>query len=188
MRKLAIFSFAFAAAAAAYVWLLPRPLALLLSAALGLSVLLLRLSGKDRLRAVRIGALGVALALLWCRGYEALRIAPLRSYVGLQRAVTLTVSDYPEARDDGFRVEARLGHGRVMLYLRGEDCTLRPGDRVSLAAEVKGVSGADGTDNLSFQPSRWCFVSVSLSLRSLIFIKRSSLVIPALLTRISRCP
>lgn len=151
MRKLAIFSFAFAAAAAAYVWLLPRPLALLLSAALALSVLLLRLSGKDRLRAVRIGALGVALALLWCRGYEALRIAPLRSYVGLQRAVTLTVSDYPEARDDGFRVEARLGHGRVMLYLRGEDCALRPGDRVSLAAEVKDVSGADGTDNLSFQ-------------------------------------
>lgn len=151
MRRLAIFSFAFAAAAAAYVWLLPRPLALLLCAALALSFLLLRLSGRERLRAVRIAALGAAVSLLWCSAYETVRIAPLRAYEGSQQTLTLTVTGYPQQRENGFRVEARLLHGRVMLYLTGEACTLRPGDRVTLDAQVRDVSGADASDGLAFQ-------------------------------------
>ncbi len=151
MRRLAIFSLSFAAAAAAYVWLLPADVALWIALGAGVLFVALRfLRGKMARRAC-IAALGLAVGLLWCSGYAHFRIEPLQALCGENRELTAEISAYPEQTRYGCRVLARIGTGRIMLYLDEEGEMLSPGDRVKFCAEVVDVSDGGEEENFYFQ-------------------------------------
>ncbi len=152
MRKLAIFSCAFATAAAAYVWLLPPKVALLCTLALGIVTALLFLRrGKLILRA-RIACIAAAVGLLWSWGYEMLKIEPMRELCGEDVSVTATVSGYPEETSYGCRVETSINGGTMLLYLNDNYTWLKPGDKITVCAEVADVSRGSGeSENLYFQ-------------------------------------
>lgn len=151
MRRLMIFSLSFATATAAYVWVLSTNAALY--AAIGMSVLLagLLFVRTERVRRARIAAFGAAFALLWCMGYERVRIAPLRALCGDDRLLTAEIAATPEQTDYGCSVLARVSGGRIMLYLDETGESLVPGDRVTLRAQVVDVSDGGETGNLYFQ-------------------------------------
>lgn len=147
MRRLALFAFSFAAAAAAYVWLLPAVYALIAAGVLLACALVLLAIRSDNARRVRIAALGLAVGLLWSWGYESLKIAPMRELCGDQRTITAQVCSVPAGTDYGCCVEARLGGGRIALYL---DCPAREvslGDTVTVKADVIDVSRGSGDEN-----------------------------------------
>lgn len=151
MRRLMIFSLSFATAVAAYVWVLSSNAALY--AAIGALALFLGLLfvRAERVRRVRIAALGAAVALFWCMGYERMRIAPLRALCGDGRTLTAEVAATPEPTKYGCRVLVRVASGRVMLYLDDENAALEPGDRVTLRAQIVDVSEGGEDGNLYFQ-------------------------------------
>lgn len=151
MRKLAIFSFSFAAGAGAYVWLLPPRPALTLAALLAGFVLLAIFIPGKALRRVRIGALGLAVALFWSWGYEQLVLQPRRELCGENRSMTATVADTPVETDLGSRVTVRLPEGRAMLYLNCPPDELALGDRVTLTATIMDATGAGAYDSLYYQ-------------------------------------
>lgn len=151
MRKLAVFSFSFAAGAAAYIWLLTQRAALMLAALLGLIVLVsLFFSGKPAKR-VRIGAFGLAAALLWSWGYEQIVLEPRRALCAQEQSLTALVVDTPMQTELGSCVTVRLPEGRAVLYLDCAPDALSIGDRVSLKATVRDATGAGEFDSLYYQ-------------------------------------
>lgn len=141
MRKLAIFSFAFAAAVAAYLWLLPRTAAVVCALVLLPVAVFLCFRSSLWEKRLRIAAFAVAIGLLWCTVYDLWRIEPARDFCGENVTVTAEVCGYPEKTDYGCRVEAKF-HGRTMLVYLSSDClTLKPGDILTLRAEV--IDAAD---------------------------------------------
>ena len=152
MRKLAIFASAFAVAAALYVWLLPRTAALICGAVLAALGIVLCFFHADTAKRIRIGAFGLAVGLLWSWGYELIRMEPLRRICGEDVPVSAEISGYPEKTKYGCRVEAEISGGRALVYLDNEGMELRPGDRITMQAEVADVSRGSGDDeNLYYQ-------------------------------------
>jgi len=152
MRKLAIFSCSFAAACAAYIWLLSPKTALLFSIALLSAAMLLLFLKNNAAKRCRIAAVAMAIGLVWSYGYEAMKIAPLRELCGEDVLVQTTLSNYPEKTQYGYRMETSVGGGTMLLYLNGDYSFLKPGDRVTLQAEVVDVSrGSGDEENLYFQ-------------------------------------
>ena len=152
MRKLVIFSGAFAVAAALYVWALPQMLALAFGIALLATGLLLLLLRKEAVKRIRIAALGLAAGMLWSCGYETFQIEPLRALCGENAAVTAEVSGYPERTEYGCRVETTIRGGTMLLYLDGAYEQLKPGDVITIQAEVVDVSQGSGeSESLYFQ-------------------------------------
>lgn len=152
MRKLAIFSCAFAVAAAAYVWLLPPKIALLCVAVLGIVTALLFLKRSPMIIRARIACIAISIGLLWSWGYEQLKIAPMRVLCGEDVTVTATLSGYPEETNYGCRVETSIAGGTMLLYLDDDYMWLKPGDQITLRAEVADVSWGSGeSQNLYFQ-------------------------------------
>ncbi len=91
--------------------------------------------GSGRPTAWRVGcaALGLAVGLLWCWGYSAIKLAPARALEGKYDGLSAEVCDYPTETwygqsVDGW-VESGRGKVRVRFYLYGEAAALRPGDR-----------------------------------------------------------
>lgn len=147
MRKLAIFSASFALATAAYVWLLPPAPALVTAGFLllaGVCLLFLRSSGAKR---ARLAAFGMAFGLLWSRGYEKIKLEPLRAHCGENVTITAEICDYPQTTTYGIRVKAKLDGGRILLYLNDGEQTLHLGDRVTITAEVVDVTRGSGDNN-----------------------------------------
>lgn len=144
MRKLAIFSFAFAAGVAAYLWVLPRSAAVvcaLLLTVVAVAAFFWKTANGKR---VRIAALAMAFALLWSRAYDLRNLEPMKRYCGENVSLTVHISGYPEETDYGCRVEAKLGGGTVLVYLKKDCLTLKPGDTVTLEAEV--VDAGESSD------------------------------------------
>ena len=162
MRKLMWFSLGFCAACLLSVYLLPEEwlpwAALVVIAVCGIGAplirrfaapspqgegnLRLRRSGSltsDGLRATpagrRVGcaALGLAVGLLWCWGYDAIRLAPARALEGKHESLRAEACGYSAETWYGQRVDAWVESGggklRVRFYLYGEAPALRPGDR-----------------------------------------------------------
>ncbi len=150
MRKLAIFSCAFTAAAAAYVWLLTPMMALV--CAVFTAIIALFFTKGDMAIRLRIVSVAMAIGFLWCWGYERLQIAPLCELCGEDVLVSATVSGYPEKTTYGCRVQTSVKNGTMLLYLNDEHENLKPGDQITLRAEVADVSrGSGGDENLYFQ-------------------------------------
>lgn len=149
VRKLAMFSFSFALGAAAYIWLFSS-LSLWIPAVCPAIVLVIGifLSG-DRGKRLRILALGALVGLFWTWGYEQYRILPLRAYEGEDQRIRVSVLDYPEEADYGCTVTAKLGTGKIRLYLDCEKDVLGPGDLLTVTADI--VSTAQDKSNLYFQ-------------------------------------
>ena len=96
MRRLAMFACSFALAAAGYVWLLPRTLALPIAAIALIAAFVLGFFRMDACRRARLCAFGLAVGLLWCRGYERIKLEPLRALCGEEREITAELSDAPQ--------------------------------------------------------------------------------------------
>lgn len=134
MRKVMWFSvgFATACALAVYVlslsWLIPFGM---LGLAFGTAALLCR---AKPFRIPGMILLGLALGLLWFRGYDALVLAPVRALDGQEHSLTLTASDYSWKTEYGICVDgtAELEGGKIKIrmYLNQRE-TLEPGDRVT---------------------------------------------------------
>lgn len=140
MRKLAIFSFSFAAAVAAYLWVLPRTAAVVCALLLLPLGVFLRFRSSLWAKRCRIAALALAFGLLWSFAYELLNIRPMKQYCGENVSVTAEVSGYPEETDYGCRVQTKLDGNTMLLYLDADGLTLKPGDVVTLEAEVIDAS------------------------------------------------
>ena len=152
MRRLAMFACSFALAAAGYVWLLPRTLALPIAAIALIAAFVLGFFRMDACLRVRICAFGLAVGLLWCRGYERIKLEPLRTLCGAEREITAEISDAPQATAYGCRVEANISGGTILLYLDCAPEELSLGDTVTVRAEVIDVSRGSGDDeNLYYQ-------------------------------------
>lgn len=159
MRKLMICSFSFAAAVAAYLWLLPRTAAVVCAAALLLAGIFLRFRKPLWEKRCRIAAFATAVGLLWCFAYELLFIKPTKHYCGENVTVTAEVCGYPEKTDYGCCVSAKLDGNTMRLYLDADGLTLKPGDVITLeaevidAAEVSEAFPAEGIFLLALQKS-----------------------------------
>lgn len=159
MRKLMICSFAFAAAVAAYLWLLPRTAAVVCAVALLLLGVFLRFRKALWAKRCRIAALAMAVGLLWSFAYECLFLEPAKRYCGEQVTVTAEVCGYPEKTDYGCCVQTKLDGNTMRLYLDADGLTLKPGDVLTLeaevvdAAEVSEAFPAEGISLLAFQKS-----------------------------------
>ena len=168
MRKLMWFAIGFVCACLLAVYLLPEGWLgwILLSAAVlaaaAFVVLRLRRKGKKenpdkpragiagpRMRILRAAALGLAIGLLWCWGYEALKLAPSRALEGEYDSLSAEACDYPVETWYGQRVDAFVefdsGRVPVRFYLYGKPVELRPGDRFSGSFKLRRSDrNADG--------------------------------------------
>ena len=177
MRRLAIFSAAFAFAAAVYVYLFRDVRALWLAGAcLALSVL-----GRWRgWRRLSVAGLGVAMGIVWCFGYQTVRLGAAEQAYGTEQAVAVTLQDVP--------VQTRYGAmalGTVQLENRRYDAVLyadegllalQPGDRVGCMARIEpsGLSVQEG-ESLYY---RAMGVSLRLLAQSELTVQKGSPTLP----------
>ena len=149
MRKLLWFSTGFTLASLLAVYALPEAwlpwcaLGGLLLVVLALVVLRLRRSGSlplrvratPSIRVVSCCLLGLAIGLLWCWGYAAVKLAPAHEVGGKYPALTAELCDYPVETYYGHRADAwaELPEGRykTRLYLYGPLPEVEPGDRIT---------------------------------------------------------
>lgn len=168
MRRLLWFSVGFACACLAAASVLPEAVlcwAALLFAALTLGLWLLAkrsrqggaLPARQRWRRiVRVLALGTAVGLLWCWGYQAWILAPAQTLTGSKQTLTAEVCGYAEETEFGHRTDALLDPDglriRTRIYLYGDVPPLRPGDRITGSFSVRRADQtADGRTDLSIQ-------------------------------------
>lgn len=155
MRKLFCFGLGFAGAVFACVYLLPGGVRLGLAAlcgavgffcALGMraSASVRRPAGREWRLRVTLAAFGLALGLMWSRGYDAHVLAPAQALDGQEVAVSAVLDDWPEESAHGYVLAVRLLTGggpevKARLYTEtGEDCSaLKPGDGLVLTASLR---------------------------------------------------
>ena len=142
MRKLAWFAGAFSAAVFLAVYLLPEGLLLPAGAVCALvSLLGLLLQGDNRLRAL-LACLGLAAGLVWTGTYGQLTHAPAQALAGTEGTISATVADWPRETAYGSSVLVYLRPEEGLpistrLYLDDPSPGLRPGDRLTVPAELR---------------------------------------------------
>ena len=144
MRILLTFSLAFAAAVILALTVLSQTAALIAAAFLGLPALSFLLT--KRLTRPAVLALGAAVGLLWCAGYQILFMAPARALSGQTVMISGVATDYSEKTDWGICVDAKItadqtkASSKVWLYTNE---ALAPGDEFTVEAELADP-GKDG--------------------------------------------
>lgn len=164
MRRTLWFALGFCAACLAFVYLLPeswRGWGPPVGGFVGLSACLVRrfaprLSGTHAVRRVFCACLGLSLALIWCWGYDALRLSPARAAEGRYDDLEAELCDYPAPTDYGHRVDAWVMlEGRAVkarLYLYGDLPALEPGDWIAGSFTLRRADRtADGETRLDLQ-------------------------------------
>ena len=142
MRKLAWFAGAFSAAVFLAVYLLPEGLLLPAGAVCALvSLLGLLLQGDNRLRAL-LACLGLAAGLAWTGTYGQLTHAPAQALAGIEGTISATAADWPRETAYGSSVLVYLRPEEGLpistrLYLDDPSPDLRPGDRLTVPAELR---------------------------------------------------
>ena len=151
MRKLAIFSIGFAVAAAVYIRLLSPLMGLIAAGVLSATVFVTMLFHGDPAKRVRIAALGAVIGVVWTWGYEQLKLLPMEQWIGEEQTIYVEVLRLPEETDYGCKVEAKLGTGKILLYL--DDVTeLSVGDQLTVTADVIDAGRGSGEEeNLYYQ-------------------------------------
>ncbi len=140
MSLLAAFSFSFAAGAFLYVYLLPEWAALVLGTIAVVAMVVPFFIPTLRERGIRRIALGLALGLLWCHGYDMLHLRPLGVMNGEERVLTMVAVEDGEKTDYGCRVLCRSGSVGVLAYINEPDIPIRVGDELTLEAELRTIS------------------------------------------------
>ena len=194
MRKLMWFAVGFVCACLLAVYLLPEGwllwtgLSAIAVLIIGTVLIRLRERASDAcpgIHLIRIVLFGLAVGLLWCWGYEAVRIAPVRALAGKYEGLTAEACEYPAKTWYGQSVDAYVASDgrrvRVRFYLYGDPAALRPGDRftgdftlrpsdrsadgetwyglrasgVPLAASGRISAVEDGGEPFRYVPARW---------------------------------
>lgn len=168
MRKLLWFSIGFACACLLTVYFLPPaalPWAAPAMAGAAAVWFLPRLRAGVRadgpawpilLRICRVLALGLAVGLIWCWGFEALVLDPARSAAGRYEDLTAQLCDDPVQTPYGHRADAYVtapaGRFKARLYLYGPLPDLAPGDWISGSFTLRRADrSADGETYLDLQ-------------------------------------
>ena len=136
MRKLLWFAVGFALAVGLCNALLPVNVFLLAS---GVSAALLSICLFCMLRfpKFRIGAMvsfAATIGFLWCLGYDAMYLAPVRGYDGQTVTLTLTATDTSYETNYGAATEGRVeldGKTYSILLYHDNEISLSPGDRIT---------------------------------------------------------
>lgn len=140
MRVLLTFTAAFVVAAIAALMPLPGIVSLLTS--LILLLLGVVLLWRKRFKRVGLLALGGAMGLLWCTGYQAVRMTPVMQLYGETVQITGVASDYSVKTNWGIRVDASISaediHTSAVVWLPTQKA-LMPGDRFTVEAELSDV-------------------------------------------------
>ena len=142
MRKLAWFAGAFSAAVFLAVYLLPEGLLLPAGAACALAALLGLLLRGDRRRRMMLACLGLAAGLAWTGTYGQLTHAPAQALAGTEGTISATAADWPRETAYGSSVLVYLRPEEGLpistrLYLDDPSPGLRPGDRLTVPAELR---------------------------------------------------
>ena len=142
MRKLAWFAGAFSAAVFLAVYLLPEGLLLPAGAVCALAALLGLLLRGDRRRRMMLACLGLAAGLVWTGTYGQLTHAPARALAGTEGTISATAADWPRETAYGSSVLVYLRPEEGLpistrLYLDDPSPGLRPGDRLTVPAELR---------------------------------------------------
>ena len=142
MRKLAWFAGAFSAAVFLAVYLLPEGLLLPAGAACALAALLGLLLRGDRRRRMMLACLGLAAGLVWTGTYGQLTHAPAQALAGTEGTISATAADWPRETAYGSSVLVYLRPEEGLpistrLYLDDPSPGLRPGDRLTVPAELR---------------------------------------------------
>ncbi len=152
MRTLATIAFS-ASGALLLAALLPRGTwSLLLAAGLlllgGLSLVLMK--KKQRLRAyATLIAFSAAAGLLYSAGYQRVLVAPVLERCGEGTTLTVEVTDYPQVRENGWRITVRPEGWRVKasLYTSAEGAgQLEPGQKITCTVHIQDASSIGGDD------------------------------------------
>ncbi len=154
MRKLARFALPFAGAMALCQYALPPAWRLWCAVAALLAALAAALVGKRLRNLLLPSLLGLALGTVWYSGYAAWAYAPVGVLADTEETAVLTLADYPEWTDYGWRCTVRADGVRgCAVYYSDQDLSgWGPGDRFT-----GRVRWSDASDN-SYYASRRIFL------------------------------
>ncbi|MBQ3225431.1 MAG: hypothetical protein IJB48_00075, partial [Clostridia bacterium] len=97
-----------------------------------------------KLRRVSIAALGAAVGLLWCYGYQTLWLGPVGAVSGTEQTVQVAVVSMPRHTRTGMAVDAQLELENrpisCILYADESLQDVRPGDLVQCEVKIEASS------------------------------------------------
>ena len=167
MRKLATVSFSFATALFISRYFLPFDLLLIFGGAATLCSLTgLFFKNLTRLRIIII-FLSLAGGFGWSFFYTTVFVAPSRHLHEQTATVSAIITDFPVARNRGFRVDATVRQDNApsvsaRLYYN-QLIDLKPGDEVEFTARFRRTDENDDGDRFDFLSSRGIFLSAYVS-------------------------
>ena len=163
MRKLATASFSFAIALFISRYFLPFDWLLIFSGAMAACSLIgLLFKNLTRLRIIII-FLSLAIGFGWSFFHTTMFVAPSRHLHEQTATVTAIITDFPVARNRGFRVDGTIRQDNApavnaRLYYN-QSIELRPGDTVEFTARFRRTDENDYGDRFDFLSSRGIFLS-----------------------------
>ena len=153
MRKLCLFALPFALAAGLSVYGLPVPASCAVGVcALGAAGVCWQLRVRLK-KQILLAALGLCVGFVWCFGYQALFLRPLRGIGEESQRIEATVSDYPRQTNYGWSISARIKlddrqYLSVLYY--DEQTELAPGDRIVCEARLTRAEEKLKEDNFYY--------------------------------------
>ena len=164
MRRLAVFSFCFAAAVCGCQYMLPADMWVTagLLCAVGFAAALFLLKGRRRLLAGIVSA-GLCAGFLWTAVYDRIFFEPARELDDTTVHMTATVLDYPNQRDYGWHVSARMKTAQgisidLLLYTDEQGADLRPGDVIRSVTHLSLGSRSSAGEEITYYTAKGIFL------------------------------
>jgi len=167
MRKLAIFCSGYALAVLGAVLMLPGdmliPLGILFAVLAGILRLLKGSSPEKHRRRALLCCAGIAVGLLWSRGYDRLFLDPARQLDDTTVVLSGAVIEYPQATDYGakvlLRTEQERGSVRTLLYGEADLLELKPGDELSVIAHCTLATHTQDGEEITYYTAKGIFLT-----------------------------
>lgn len=154
MRKLTCFAVGTVAVTAAALYWLPRnlvclALVILLAGGVCAALFYRRLSQRAKCCAIAIWGAVVGLLSFWT--YDARQVKPIQTYIGSVQTIEVEACSYCVQTDYGSRLVVKLLEqgkpiGKLAMYLKDIPAQLRPGDKLTLLAEIRDATAAQEDD------------------------------------------
>ena len=153
MRRLCWFTLGLAGAVCVFLLWKPEGTALVP----GITALVLSLAGflfgGMHLKRAAISLLGLAVGFVWCFGYQALFLRPLRSITEESVPITAVAEEFPRTSAYGYSVVTKLELGnrryQSVLYY-DEETDIEPGDRITCLAKLTPAEKKLKEDNFYY--------------------------------------